>query len=304
MIKNDNSSKYQQKIPPELLKKIKKIEIRSRVKVNEMMSGGYNSVFRGYGMEFEEVREYFPGDDYRRIDWNVTSRHNSPYVKVFKEERQLNVMLLIDISGSLEYGSTISNKREKLVETASVLSFTALSNQDKIGAIFFTDIIEKYIVPSKNKNTILRLIREILFFKPKNKKTNINVVIDHAIETMKRRGIIFILSDFYSDISYKKIFISSKKHDIIPVIFTDDFEEMPTNVGLVDMIYNETGELTLVDTGSGYYKKSINERKQKKQALLNELKKLDIEPMIINTNVEIEKNIICYFEKRRKKLRI
>ena len=299
MISNNN-----EKIPPELLKKIKRIEIRSRVLVNEAISGGYNSVFRGYGMEFQEVREYFPGDDYRRIDWNVTARHSVPYVKRFKEERQMNVLLLIDSSGSLEYGSTDSTKSEKLAETSAVLAFTALSNQDKIGAVFFTSEIEKIILPSKNKNTILRLIREILFLKPVSKGTNINNAIDYAIETMKRRGVIFILSDFYADINYKKIFIASKKHDIIPVVFTDDFEEMPVNIGLVDMIDNETGKLILVDTSSPSYKRSIEKRKKQKEIFFNELKKLKIEPMIINTKEEIEKPIIQYFEKRIKKIRI
>lgn len=293
-----------EKIPPALLKKIKRIEIRSKVLVNEAMSGGYNSVFRGYGMEFQEVREYFPGDDFRTIDWNVTARHSKPYVKIFREERQMNVLLLIDSSGSLNYGSSSSTKSEKLAETAAVLSFTALSNQDKIGAVFFTNEVEKIILPSKNKNTILRLIRDILFLKPKGKGTNINTAIDFAIETMKRRGVIFILSDFFSDIDYKKIFIASKKHDIIPVVFTDDFEDIPINVGLVDMIDNETGELILVDTSSKSYKRSIEQRNEKKENFFKEIKKYNIDPLIINTNDDIEKPIIRYFEKRIKKIRI
>ncbi len=297
--KNYNDNK---KIPQELFKKIKKIEIRSRLLVTEAMTGGYNSIFRGYGMEFQEVREYFPGDDYRAIDWNVTARHSIPYVKRFREERQLNVMLLIDSSGSLEFGSTDSTKSDKLAETAAVLAFTALNNQDKIGAIFFTKEIEKVIHPSKNKNSILRLIREILFLKPNNKGTNINNAIDYAINTMKRKGIIFILSDFYSEINYKKIFIASKKHDIIPVVFTDSFEETPINVGLVDMIDNETGELILIDTSSKHYKKSIKERKEYKELFFKKLKKINIEPLIIDTKEDIEKSIIKYFEKRIKKI--
>src|SRR4030042_1377766 len=176
----NTNNEENKKIPPELFKKIRRIEICSRILVTEAISGGYNSIFRGYGMEFQEVREYYPGDDYRSIDWNVTARHSIPYVKRYREERQMNVMLLIDSSGSLEYGSTKSTKSEKLAETAAVLSFTALKNQDKIGAIFFTKEIEKVIIPSKNKNSILRLIREILFLKPKNKGTDINTAIDYA----------------------------------------------------------------------------------------------------------------------------
>jgi len=295
--------KNAQKIPKELLKKIKRIEIRSKILVNDTMSGGYNSVFRGYGMEFEEVREYFPGDDYRRIDWNVTARHDKPFVKRFKEERQMIVMLLIDISGSLEYGSSDSTKAEKLAETASILAFTALSNQDKIGAVFFTDQIEKTIVPSKNKNTILRLIREILFLKPKNKGTDINNALDFAIENMKRRSVIFVLSDFYSWVDFKKLYIARKKHDIIPVIFSDDFEEYPVDVGLVDMVDNETGRMVLVDTGSLDYKRFIDGRRRDKEDFLYELKKLNIEPLVINTKADVEKPIVKYFEKRKKKIR-
>lgn len=298
--KNNEDNK---KIPLELFKKIRRIEICSRVLVTEAISGGYNSIFRGYGMEFQEVREYYPGDDYRTIDWNVTARHSIPYVKRYREERQMNVMLLIDSSGSLEYGSTNSTKSEKLAETAAVLSFTALKNQDKIGAIFFTKEIEKVIIPSKNKNSILRLIREILFLKPENKGTDINIAIDYAINTMKRKGVIFILSDFYSDINFNKFFIASKKHDIIPVVFLDIFEETPINIGLVDMIDNETGELILIDTSSKYYKKSIEKRKKAKDLFFKELKKINIEPLIINTNDEIEKSIIQYFKNRIKKIK-
>ncbi|HNZ26443.1 MAG TPA: DUF58 domain-containing protein [Spirochaetota bacterium] len=295
--------KEEEKIPLELLKKIKKIEIRSRLVVNEAMSGGYNSVFRGYGMEFQEVREYSIGDDFRRIDWNVTARHNNLYIKTFKEERQLNVMLLLDISGSLGFGSKSSTKHDKMVETSAILALTAMDNQDKIGAVFFTDKVEKVIIPTKNKNTILRLLREILFIKPQSNGTDINNAIDFAVENMKRRGVIFILSDFLAEVSFKKIFIASKKHDIIPVVLTDEFEEYPINLGLVDMVDNESGELMLVDTSSESYKKFVEERKARKAKFFLELKKLNIEPLIIDTGADVELPIMRYFEKRRKKIR-
>lgn len=295
--------KEEEKIPLELLKKIKKIEIRSRLMVNEAMSGGYNSVFRGYGMEFQEVREYSIGDDFRRIDWNVTARHNNLYIKTFKEERQLNVMLLLDTSGSLGFGSKSSTKHDKMIETSAILALTAMENQDKIGAIFFTNKIEKVIIPTKNKNTTLRLLREILFIKPQSNGTDINNAIDFAIENMKRRGIMFILSDFLTDVSFKKIFIASKKHDIIPVVLTDEFEEYPINLGLVDMLDNESGELILVDTSSESYKRFVEDRKARKEKFFSELKKLDIEPLIIDTDTDVEIPIMRYFEKRRKKIR-
>lgn len=290
------------KIPKELLKKIKRIEIKSKVKVNEIICGGYNSIFRGYGMDFQEVREYSPGDDFRRIDWNVTARHNNPYTKRYSEERQLNVMLLIDLSGSLYYGSQNSFKSQKLAETAAILSFTALSNQDKIGAIFFTNKIEKIVQPTKNRNTILRLIREILYLEPINKGTNINNALDYAVKNMKKRGIIFLLSDFYDSIDIKKIYIARKKHDIIPVVFLDYFEEYPINIGIVDMIDNETNEHFLIDTSSKFYKKMILKRKNKRKAFFNEIKKYNIEPLFIYTTDDIEKNLLYYFEKRLKNI--
>lgn len=293
----------EEKIPLELLKKIKKIEIRSRLMVNEAMSGGYNSVFRGYGMEFQEVREYSIGDDFRRIDWNVTARHNNLFIKTFKEERQLNVMLLLDTSGSLGFGSKSSTKHDKMIETSAILALTAMENQDKIGAIFFTNKIEKVIIPTKNKNTTLRLLREILFIKPQSNGTDINNAIDFAIENMKRRGIMFIISDFLTDVSFKKIFIASKKHDIIPVVLTDEFEEYPIDLGLVDMVDNESGELILVDTSSESYKRFVEDRKARKAKFFVELKKLDIEPLIIGTDMDVETPIMRYFEKRRKKIR-
>lgn len=299
----NNTQIIEEKIPAELLRKIKNIEIRSRITVTEAISGGYNSVFRGYGMEFQEVREYTRGDDFRRIDWNVTARHNNLYVKTFREERQLTVMLLIDSSGSLEYGSTNNTKGEKLIETASVIALTAMSNQDKIGALFFTNEVEKFIKPAKNRNTVLRLIREILYLKAKNRGTDLNLAMDYALKNMKRRGVIFILSDFYTDIDYKKFFIAGRKHDIIPVIFSDNFEERQIDIGLVDMIDNESGKILLVDTSSLEYKRSIEERNKKREDFIKELKKLDIEPLFINTDSDIEKPLIKYFEKRKRKIR-
>jgi uncharacterized protein (DUF58 family) len=291
-----------EKIPAELFAKIRRIEIKSRSLVNEILSGNYSSVFRGSGMEFQEVREYAAGDDYRSIDWNVTARHSKPYVKRYREERQLNVMLLIDCSGSLEFGSTASVKSEKLAETASTIAFTAFKNQDKIGALFFTDIIEKVILPSKNKHTILRLIREILFIKPKHKLTNINTALEHLNRTFKRKGIIFILSDFYTNVSLKKMIIAGKKHDLIPIVFSDPFEEMPINVGLVDMLDNETNELTLVDTSSKAFIDSIKERKEKRESFFSDLRRNGIDPIFINTGDDIEKILVKYFQSRAKKL--
>ncbi|MCH5150773.1 MAG: DUF58 domain-containing protein [Spirochaetales bacterium] len=290
-----------EKIPEELFKKVRKIELHTKKLVNAMSSGGYTSVFRGQGMEFEEVREYSPGDDYRKIDWNVTARHNTPYVKRHREERELTVMLLLDVSGSLNFGSSFQTKRSVLVETAALLAFTSLFNQDKIGSIFFTDRIEQFCYPSKSKNAILRMIRDILFFKPEGKETNINLALDYAVSNMKHRGIIFILSDFLCDIDSSKLFIASRKHDIIPIIIEDNFEFPGKNVGLIDMIDNETGRKMLVDTGSREYKKFLNEQQQRKETFLNELKKYRVEPICINTTESAEKPILTYFHKRKQR---
>jgi len=288
------------KIPKEIVKNIKLIELSTKILATETISGGYTSLFRGYGMEFEEVREYFPGDDFRRIDWNVTARNSIPYIKRFKEERQITVMLLIDSSGSLNYGSKNNTKNKMVAEFASLISFVALSNQDKIGSLFFTNKIEKYIPPTKSKNAILRLIREIIMLSPDERKTDLNIALDFILETMKKRGIIFILSDFYCDVDYKKLFIAKKKHTIVPVIFSDEFEKSPIDVGLVDMVDNETGELRLVDTSSLQYKKKVLDREKKRERFLKELKKIDIEPMEIDTESKVERVILENIKKRKK----
>jgi uncharacterized protein (DUF58 family) len=210
-------------------------------------------------------------------------------------------MLLLDVSGSLSFGSAFQTKRNVLVETAALLAFTSLFNQDKIGSIFFTDRIEQYCYPSKSKNAILRMIRDILFFKPQGKGTDINLALDYAISNMKHRGIIFVFSDFLSDIDSSKLFVASRKHDIIPIIIEDDFELPGKNIGLVDMIDNETGRKMLVDTGSKAYKEFLDERQQRKEAFLNELTKYHIEPIRINTNESAEKPILTYFHKRKRR---
>ena len=301
---NPQKTEHQETSPEmELFKKIKKIEIRSRIMANESLAGGYSSVFRGYGMEFQEVREYAQGDDFRRIDWNVTARHNNLFVKTFIEERQLNVMLLVDVSGSMNYGSVDVTKKTRMIETAATVAMTAMANQDKIGAVFFSDEIEEFISPSKNKNTILRLIRDLINIQPKSSGTNINNAIDYTIKNMKRRGVIFILSDYFGDIDYKKLFIAAHKHDIIPVVITDEVEQYPLNVGLVDMVDNETGAMQLVDTSSPSYIDFVRRRRMKLDDFAAELKKLNIEPLTISTKEEIDKPLLRYFEKRRRKIR-
>ncbi len=291
-------------IPKELLKKVKRIELKTRKLVTESISGGYTSVFKGQGIEFEEVREYSIGDDFRKIDWNVTARHGTMYVKRYKEERELNVMMLVDMSGSLAYGSADSSKRDKLIETLALISFTAIKNQDKLGAVYFTDRVEKVIHPSKKKDIILNIIREGLYLNTEGKGTDINNALEFALKTIKRRGIVFILSDFLADIDEKKIFIASRKNDLIPIIFKDQYEFAPLDVGLVECVDNETGRTVLVDTSSGSYKRYVRERTFKFNQMNEIFAKNNVVPIVIENNTDIEKELIGYFAARHSRARI
>ncbi len=303
MITQNKTEKDTSKIPPELFKKIRRIEFRTKKMINDIVSGKYNSLFRGYGMEFEDVREYFPGDDYRRIDWNVTARHGKPYVKRFHEERQLNVSMLIDISGSSDYGSLDQSKGEKIAEMAALLAFTALSNQDKIGSVLFTDAVEKYISPTKNRNTVLRMIRDILYHRSDKKGTNIDIALQYALDNMKRRGIIFVFSDYFCHIDPKRFIIASKKHDLIPVIVTDKFEYALSGPGLINAVDNETGRTLLIDTRSRAYRRFIEERSYHLTNTELFFKQLGIEPIVLDCADDIERVLVEYFARRSKRYR-
>lgn len=302
MIKSNNTEKKE--IPSKLLKKIKKLEIKSKNLVSESLSGAYHSLFRGEGLEFEEVREYFPGDDYRRIDWNVTARNLSPFVKRFREERQLNFLLMVDISGSMNYSSSEDFKRTKMVEIVALLAFTALSNNDRIGGLFFSDKVDLFIAPSQNRNNIHRIIRDALYVEPYNSGTDINSALNYSLEMMKRRGIIVILSDFFSDVDEKLIYMLSKKHDVIPVVIEDDFEIQQADIGIVTMIDNETKKTVNIDTSSHAYKKYIKDRIDKRNSMINMFKKYNIESMIVNTKDDIDKKLREYFHKRKKRMKV
>ena len=234
----------------EILKKVRKIEIKTRRLSDHIFSGEYHTSFKGRGMTFSEVRQYQYGDDVRAIDWNVTARYNEPYIKVFEEERELTMMLMADVSGSEGFGTKNQFKREIVTEIAATMAFSATQNNDKIGLILFSDQIELYIPPNKGKSHVLRIIRELIEFEPKSRKTNISQALKFLSGVLKKKAIVFLISDFMADDYEQTLKIASKKHDITGVRVYDVREEQMPNLGLVNMTDAETGQTLLVNTGS------------------------------------------------------
>ena len=282
-------------IPREILKKIRQIELRSIRLVNETLAGQYHSVFKGQGMNFEEVREYFPGDEVRAIDWNVTARMNHPFVKKFVEERELTVMLLVDLSGSGLFGSGEQSKRELAAEIASVLAFSAIRNNDKVGLILFTDHVEKFIPPRKGRRHVLRVIREILFFEPKNHGTDLNSALQFLTRVTTHRAIAVVVSDFLGQTQVSRAIMAghlrrqavlsdtlsqasltalrqaNRRHDVVAVQITDRFElELPA-LGYLVLKDAETGEVVEINTGDERKRAAFRERQQRSQRELQKL---------------------------------
>ncbi len=290
-------------IPKEILKKVKRIEIATRGLVNEVFSGEYHSVFKGRGMEFAEVREYQVGDDIRNIDLNVTARVGHPYIKVFDEERELTVMLLVDVSSSGNFGTTNQMKGEVAAELCAVLAFSAIKNNDKVGLIIFSDKIEKFIPPRKGKQHVLRVIREILFFKPEDSKTDLNVSLEYLSRVIKRRSIVFLVSDFLTEDYEKSLQVANKKHDIIAINILDQREiEMPS-VGFIELEDAETGETVIVDTSnssirSSFYSQSKEERDKREKFF----KSIGVDNINIHTDQSYVEPITRFFRMRAKRM--
>ena len=285
-----------------LLKKVRKIEIKTKGLSNHIFAGEYHTAFKGKGMAFSEVREYQPGDDIRSIDWNVTARYNSPFVKVFEEEREMTVMLLIDVSASGNFGTQEQFKRELATELAAILAFSAIKNNDKVGVIFFTDKVEQFIPPKKGKSHILRIIREVLAFEPKGKGTDIAGALEYFSAVIKKRSICFILSDFMSKEFEKPLKIASKKHDLVALRIYDTREETLPNIGLVPMQDSETEKIQFVDTSS----KKVRDNFAKNRALKTEkLRKLlpasGVDLIDITTGADYVKPLINFFKTRGKR---
>ena len=283
----------------ELLKKVRKIEIKTKNLSNQIFSGEYHSAFKGKGMAFSEVREYMPGDDIRTIDWNVTARYNHPYVKVFEEERELTVMLLVDISGSEIFGSGKQLKKEIIAEISAVLAFSASQNNDKIGALLFTDKIELFIPPKKGKKHILRIIRELIEFKPSNTKTNIDLAVKHFNNMIKKRSIAFLISDFLDDGYEKSMKIARKKHDLVALRIYDNREKELPNIGIAQLRDSETGTIKWLNTSS-----KKNRLKYRNNAIIREhetleiFRKSNVDFANINIHQEYIKPLMNVFKKR------
>ncbi|WP_298878175.1 DUF58 domain-containing protein [uncultured Polaribacter sp.] len=234
----------------EILKKVRKIEIKTRRLSDHIFGGEYHSSFKGRGMTFSEVRQYQYGDDVRAIDWNVTARYNEPYIKVFEEERELTMMLMVDVSGSELFGTSTQFKKETVTEIAATLAFSATQNNDKVGLILFSNDIELFIPPKKGKSHVLRIIRELIEFKPKSKKTNISAALKFLSSVMKKRAIVFMLSDFMDDDYEKTLKIAGKKHDLTGIRVYDKHDEEIPNLGMVPMLDAETNNVQLINTSS------------------------------------------------------
>ena len=283
----------------ELLKRVRRIEIKTRGLSQQIFSGEYHSAFKGKGMAFSEVREYQYGDDIRSIDWNVTARFNHPYVKIFEEERELTVMLLIDVSGSREFASRDRLKKNLITELAAVLSFSAISNNDKTGAILFSDQIEKFIPPKKGRQHILRIIRELINFEPVSRGTDIGVALEYLINAIKKRSTAFLISDMMDTNYEDALKICSKKHDLIALRIFDQREAEMPNVGIIRMKDAETGRLKWVDTANNrvrsIYQDNWYNRNKETDELLN---KHGIDFTCLATHLDYVQPLMKLFKKR------
>jgi len=283
----------------ELLKKVRRIEIKTRRLSKHIFAGEYHSAFKGRGIAFSEVREYQYGDDIRSIDWNVTARFNHPYVKVFEEERELTVMLLIDVSGSGNFGTSIGYKKDIMTEVAAVLSFSAIFNNDKIGVIFFSDKVEKFIPPQKGRRHILRIIRELLDFKSTSSKTNLDEPLRFLTNAIKKRCTTFIISDFFAPDFEEALRIASNKHDIVALKVYDPVERAIPDIGLIKVADSETGEEKWIDTSSRFARQSYVEWWNKHIELVkNIFKRCGVDSTELRTDLDYVKPLIMLFENR------
>ena len=284
----------------EIIKKVRKIEIKTRGLSSNIFAGQYHSAFKGRGMAFSEVREYQYGDDVRDIDWNVTARFNKPYVKVFEEERELTVMLLIDVSGSLDFGTQKQLKRDMVTEIAATLAFSAIQNNDKIGVVFFSDKIEKYIPPKKGRKHILYIIREMLDFHAESRHTNVAQAIEFLTGVSKRRCTAFVLSDFFDRQDFlQQLTIANRKHDVVAIqVYDKRACELP-DVGLMKVVDSETGYEQYVDTGSKKLRESYRRYWQKRQTDLKEtFTKSNVDSVSIATDEDYVKSLMGLFKQR------
>ncbi|WP_071146576.1 DUF58 domain-containing protein [Bacteroides ihuae] len=285
----------------ELLKKVRRIEIKTRGLSNNIFAGQYHSAFKGRGMAFSEVREYQFGDDIRDIDWNVTARFSKPFIKVFEEERELTVMLMIDVSGSLEFGTIKQLKKDMVTEIAATIAFSAIQNNDKIGVIFFSDRIEKFIPPKKGRKHILYIIRELIDFQAQSRRTNIRLGMEHLTNVMKRRCTAFVISDFIDQENFQNsMTIANRKHDVVAIqVYDKRVAELPA-IGLMKVKDAETGHEQWIDTSSASLRKTHHDWWLNKQANLNEVfTKSNVDSVSVRTDQDYVRALLNLFAKRK-----
>ena len=290
-------------IPKEVLKKVRRIEIRTKKLVNDLFSGEYHSTFKGQGIEFEEVRQYEPGDDIRLIDWNVTARTGYPHVKKFREERELSVVLLVDASSSGQFGTRERFKSDIAAELCALLAFSAIKNNDKVGLIIFTDKIEKFVPPQKGRAHVLRLIREILYFQPQGTQTDISMALEYFNKVIKRKSVVFLVSDFMSEDFYKPLQIANRKHDLIAVKIADPRESSFENVGLLELEDAETGEIFVIDTASRDFRREFAARADEDiEALRKNFRLINLDFITVQTDQSYIVPLINFFKMRERRL--
>ena len=289
-------------IPSEILQKVKRIELKTRGLVNELFGGQYHSAFKGRGMTFSEVREYQPGDDIRLIDWNVTARSNSPFIKVFEEERELTVYLIVDISASGHFGSSGKLKQEVGTEIAAVLGFSAIKNNDKVGLLLFSDIIEKYLIPKKGKSHILRVIQELLNSKPKNKKTSIKTAFDYLLKISTRKSVVFFISDFIDKKYWDSLKVVNRKHDLIGIHLFDEAEYKLPNAGVIKVEDAESNDAFWIDTSNHFLNLQLQEKlSSDKDELIKNAKKIGFDLISISTKQDYIDPLLAFFKMREKR---
>lgn len=285
-----------------LLKKVRKLEIKTKGIIKDLLGGDYHSAFKGKGMAFSEVREYSYGDDVRDIDWNVTARSMSPYIKIYEEERELTLILLIDVSPSTHFGTKFQLKSEMITEICAVLAFSALGNQDKVGAIFFTDKVEKYLPPKKNKQNILRIIRELLQFEPTGKGSDISKVLHYLNNVQKKKAICFLISDFQCENFEKSLTLAGKRHDLIGLQIYDEREKYLPDVGLIEVINPETQRIQILDTSSTKVREVYQKTFEKQQTSIKKIfTSSNVDFIMLATDQNYQTTLHSFFKKRAKR---
>ena len=286
-------------IPREVMRKIRRIQIHTSHIVDDLLVGRWHSAFKGRGIEFEEVRPYQIGDDVRAIDWNVTARAGQPFVKLFREEREMSVMLLVDLSASQDFGTHLQTKRELVTELGATLAFSAIKNNDKVGLTLFTDQIEKSLPPRKGTRHVLRLIRELLYCQPVGVGTDLRAALEHLNRTASRRTVVFLISDF-QDVGFEKpLQVTRRKHDVIPMVITDRREYELPNVGLLRLRDSESGELVTIDTSSKRHRQAFRDRMQQQAASREAMfRRLRLQPISISTGEDYVDPLQRFFHRR------